>query len=110
MTTITCVVDNTAKERSHLKSEHGLAFWIETDHGKVLFDTGQTAEVLAHNLEELHLNVSDLSALAISHAYFDHTGGLEAVLPINSHMDVYANADIFTPKFSLKEGKYSPNG
>jgi 7,8-dihydropterin-6-yl-methyl-4-(beta-D-ribofuranosyl)aminobenzene 5'-phosphate synthase len=110
MTTITCVVDNFAKVNSQLKTEHGLAFWIETQDGTALFDTGQTAGVLTNNMAELRLDVKDLSAVAISHAHFDHTGGLEAILPKNTNLTIYANADIFVPKFSFKEGKYKPNG
>ena len=110
MTTITCVVDNSAKEGTRLKNEHGLAFWIETDGGTMLFDTGQTADVLSHNMAELHLDAKELSALAISHAHYDHTGGLEAILPKNANLVVYANTDVFVPKFSLKEGKFTSNG
>lgn len=110
MTEITCVVDNSVKEGTQLKTEHGLAFWIETDEGTVLFDTGQTADVLSHNMAELHLDAKDIDAVAISHAHFDHTGGLEAILPKNINLAVYANADVFVPKFSLKEGKFTPNG
>jgi len=105
MTTIACVVDNSAKKDTQLITEHGLAFWIETSGRSVLFDTGQTADVLAHNLMELHLIVQDLSALDISHAHFDHTGGLEAVLSKKLNLKIYANTDIFVPKFSLKEGR-----
>ncbi|MCJ7621859.1 MAG: MBL fold metallo-hydrolase [Anaerolineaceae bacterium] len=110
MTKIICVVDNCAKEGTHLKAEHGLAFWIATDGGTMLFDVGQTAEVLSDNMAELHLDIKELSALAISHGHYDHTGGLEAILPKNTNLTVYANEDIFVPKFSLKEGKFSAIG
>ena len=49
MSSITCVVDNIAEKDKHLKTEHGLSFWIETNRGNVLFDTGQTPDVLANN-------------------------------------------------------------
>lgn len=81
MTKIICVVDNSAKEGSQLKTEHGLAFWIETDSGTVLFDTGQTTDVLSHNMAELHLDVKDINALAISHAHYDHTGVWKPFFP-----------------------------
>jgi 7,8-dihydropterin-6-yl-methyl-4-(beta-D-ribofuranosyl)aminobenzene 5'-phosphate synthase len=110
MTAITCVVDNSAKPGTQLKTEHGLAFWLETKDGIALFDTGQTAEVLANNMTELHLDVQDLAVVALSHSHFDHTGGLETVLSENTNLKIYANADIFVPKFSFKEGKYKPNG
>jgi 7,8-dihydropterin-6-yl-methyl-4-(beta-D-ribofuranosyl)aminobenzene 5'-phosphate synthase len=110
MNKIICVVDNSALKGTHLKTEHGLAFWIETEYGKALFDTGQTADVLSHNMSLLNLNAKDIDALAISHAHYDHTGGLEAVLPENPNLAMYANADVFRQKFSLHDGKYDASG
>ena len=110
MNKIICVVDNKALKGTHLKTEHGLAFWIETEYGTVLFDTGQTADALSHNMSSLNLNVKDLDALAISHAHYDHTGGLEAVLPKHPNLLVYANADVFRPKYSLHDGNYDMSG
>ncbi len=79
-TRIICAVNDVVKEDTNLQSEHGLSFWIQTEHGTVLFDTGQTPEVLSHNLKELRLSFQDIDMLALSHAHYDHTGGLEAVL------------------------------
>ena len=110
MNKIICVVDNKALKGTGLKTEHGLAFWIETKNGTVLFDTGQTADVLSHNISLLNLDIKDVDALAISHAHYDHTGGLEAVLPENPDLIMYANDDVFRPKFSLRDGKYNPSG
>ncbi len=110
MNKIICVVDNKALKGTHLKTEHGLAFWIETEYGTVLFDTGQTADVLSHNMSSLNLNVKDIDALAISHAHYDHTGGLEAVLPKHPDLPVYANADVFRPKYTLHDGNYDMSG
>ena len=110
MNKIICVVDNRALKRTFLKTEHGLAFWIETEYGTVLFDTGQTADVLSHNMSLLNLNEKDLDALAISHAHYDHTGGLEAVLAKHPNLTLYANVDVFRQKYSLHDGKYDASG
>jgi len=110
MNKIICVVDNKALKGAGLKTEHGLAFWIETKNGTVLFDTGQTADVLSHNMSLLNLSMKDIDAVAISHAHYDHTGGLEAVLSEKPDLIMYANEDVFRPKFSLSEGKYNPSG
>ena len=53
MNKIICVVDNVALKGTGLKTEHGLAFWIETEYGTILFDTGQTADVLSNNMSLL---------------------------------------------------------
>ena len=107
---ITCVVNDTALSDTDLRSEHGLSFWIETGQGIVLFDTGQTSEVLSHNLKVLGLKPRDIGALVLSHAHYDHTGGLEAVLMKNSDLNIYAHADIFRPRYSLRKGKYQSIG
>ena len=50
---VTCVVDDAVQRSSPFWGEHGLAFLIETDAGRVLFDTGQSGTVLLHNLDLL---------------------------------------------------------
>lgn len=106
MLKITCVTENTAKPSSALWGEHGLSFLIETGDGRVLFDTGQTATVLYHNLAHLGVSPSDLDALALSHAHDDHTGGLHALLAQRPGLPLYACPDLGRARFSRKEGHY----
>lgn len=110
MNKIICVVDNKTLRGTSLKTEHGLAFWIETQYGTVLFDTGQTASVLSHNMALLNLKAMDIDTLAISHAHFDHTGGLNAVILENPELTLIANEDIFRPRYSRHKGKYERTG
>ena len=110
MNKITCIVDNTVQRSSLFWGEHGLAFWIETDQGCALFDTGQSGDVLSHNLETLGLHLQDLNALALSHAHYDHTGGLGAVLSQNPGLPIYANADFLSLRYSLRSGEYESIG
>lgn len=109
-TTIICVVNNDVKEDTHLHGEHGLSFWIQTEHGVVLLDTGQTPGVLSHNLKELRLSFQDVDMLALSHAHYDHTGGLEAVLSSNPTLTLFAHPDIFRPRYALRQGEYRSIG
>jgi len=109
-TKIICAVNDAAKEDTNLHSEHGLSFWIHTEHGTVLLDTGQTPGVLSHNLKELRLSFQDIDMLALSHAHYDHTGGLEAVLSSNSTLTLFAHPDIFRPRYSLRQGEYRSIG
>lgn len=110
MAKITCIVNNNVKKNSGLKSEHGLAFWIEIGPSSMLFDTGQTEAVLSHNLEMLGLKSQNAKTLVFSHAHYDHTGGLEAVLSRNTDLTIYAHTDIFRPRYSLHEGEYQSIG
>jgi 7,8-dihydropterin-6-yl-methyl-4-(beta-D-ribofuranosyl)aminobenzene 5'-phosphate synthase len=109
-TKITVVVENHVKEGSNLRSEHGLSFWIETPHGIVLFDTGQTEDVLFHNMEMLGLNPEDVDALVLSHSHYDHTGGLETILAKNHGLPLIAHADLFRSRYSLRNGEYKSIG
>lgn len=109
-TKIICVVDNAVEKDTHLQGEHGLSFWIRTEHGVVLFDTGQTAPVLAHNLNALELLPQDVDALALSHAHYDHTGGLEVVLSSHPKRLIFAHPDIFRPRYALRQGEYRSIG
>jgi len=110
MAKITCIVNNTAKKDSGLRSEHGLAFWIEIGSSGMLFDAGQTEAVLSHNMAMLGLKGQKVKAVVFSHAHYDHTGGLEAVLSGNTDLTIYAHTDIFRPRYSLREGKYQSIG
>lgn len=98
---VTCVVDNMVGWGSSLWGEHGLAFLLETeDGGRVLFDTGQSGAVLLHNLAELRIDAKDISALALSHAHRDHTGGLEALIARRPGLHLYAHPSLFEERFS----------
>ena len=103
---ITCVADDAVQRSSPFWGEHGLAFLIETETGCVLFDTGQSGTVLLHNLELLGVDPATVDALAISHAHYDHTGGLPALLEcVRPGTPLYANADLFRERFSRREGE-----
>jgi 7,8-dihydropterin-6-yl-methyl-4-(beta-D-ribofuranosyl)aminobenzene 5'-phosphate synthase len=103
---VTCVIDDAVQRSSAFWGEHGLAFLIETEAGRVLFDTGQSGAVLLHNLEFLGVDPATIDALAISHAHYDHTGGLPALLErVRPATPLYANPDLFRERFSRREGE-----
>ncbi|HMR67936.1 MAG TPA: MBL fold metallo-hydrolase, partial [Anaerolineae bacterium] len=106
MVKITCVTENSALRGSPFWAEHGLSFWIETDQGCVLFDTGQTASILLHNLALLGKSLLQINALVLSHAHNDHTGGLPVILSRRPGLPLYAAQDLGRPRFSHKEGRY----
>ncbi len=75
----------------NLATGHGFSAYIEMDEKKILFDTGWDADKLLTNCAQLEVQLEDLDAIIISHAHWDHSGGLNAVLR-QSH-----NPAIFIP-------------
>ena len=90
---ITVVVENTA-QGAGLLAEHGLAYWIEWDGQRVLFDTGQ-GSVLANNAYRLGMRLQDADAVVLSHGHYDHTGGLPEALKTNRLASVYVHPAAF---------------
>ena len=87
---LTVVVENTSPGGG-LVAEHGLALFIETEQGAVLFDTGATPAVLAANAAALGVDLARVGAVVLSHAHYDHTGGLPAVLAAAPSARVYGH-------------------
>jgi 7,8-dihydropterin-6-yl-methyl-4-(beta-D-ribofuranosyl)aminobenzene 5'-phosphate synthase len=83
---ITVLVENTVRG-ADLLGEHGLAFWIEADGRRLLFDTGQ-GKVLRYNAQHLDVPLDTTETVVISHGHFDHTGGLEDVLSAAGQIDL----------------------
>jgi 7,8-dihydropterin-6-yl-methyl-4-(beta-D-ribofuranosyl)aminobenzene 5'-phosphate synthase len=101
---ITCVVDDGAPLDPALRHEHGLSFLIETDEARVLFDTGASGKILLNNMGVLGIAPQRLTALALSHSHYDHTGGLPDLLThVPPHLPLYAHPDLFRERFSRRK-------
>jgi 7,8-dihydropterin-6-yl-methyl-4-(beta-D-ribofuranosyl)aminobenzene 5'-phosphate synthase len=100
---ITCLVDNAVQARSTLWGEHGLALLIEAQGRRVLFDTGASGAVLMHNLQAASILPGSISHLALSHAHYDHTGGLPALLEQRPGLPLYAHPDLLRERFSRRD-------
>ena len=74
---VTVLVDEIAKRP--LKGQYGLSLYIETDKWRAIFDTGQSADVLAWNASRLGIDLSKVDFVVLSHEHFDHVGGLGAL-------------------------------
>lgn len=93
---ITVLVENTAGKRG-LLGEHGLAFWIEWNGSRILFDTGQ-GHVLAGNAQRLAVPLARADAIVLSHGHYDHSGGLGEALRQAPKAVLYAHAEAFAPR------------
>lgn len=100
---ITVLVENTAGAPD-LRGEHGLAYWIEAGASRLLFDTGQTPEVLRYNADRLNIDLGAAQAVVLSHGHYDHTGGLRAALDLAPGLRVFAHPGVARRRFSRRAG------
>lgn len=82
------LIDNSAPEG--LASEWGLSFHIEHKGRKYLLDTG-ASDAFIHNARTLGINLRDVDCAVLSHAHYDHSGGIPEFLGINSKAPLYVS-------------------
>ena len=88
-----------------LFAEHGLSFWVEAGGKKILFDSGQSGEVLLKNAKALGVDLKSADLLVLSHGHYDHTGGMDAFLKLNPSARVIYGKGAMEAKYSLSTGK-----
>lgn len=103
---VTILVNNSLEETECL-AEHGLSLLLSYfEHGKerkILLDTGQSGDVLMHNIYTLKISLDNLVGIVISHGHYDHIGGLLKVLKSTRHkVKVIIHPDAWGPRFNTK--------
>jgi 7,8-dihydropterin-6-yl-methyl-4-(beta-D-ribofuranosyl)aminobenzene 5'-phosphate synthase len=94
-TRITILVDAFGAP-SDLRQDWGFSALVEHDGKRILFDTGNTADIFAHNAHHLGIALTRLDFVVISHRHGDHTDGLHHLLRLNPHVKIYvANDEYF---------------
>ncbi len=88
MEIITLIENEASGGLSGLKKEAGLSLFIRSGDKNILFDTGSSGS-FADNAEKLGVDLTKVDFVVISHAHFDHTGGLERFFSINRDAKVY---------------------
>ncbi len=84
----TIIYDNTAFIKD-LKPDWGFSALIEAKGKRILFDTGGRGSILLSNMSKLEISPEEIDEVFISHAHFDHTGGLSAFLDKNNEVKVW---------------------
>ena len=86
------VISNNIGYNELLKTSWGFSCLVEGTEKTVLFDTGGDGSILLENMRLLHKDPGVVDAVVLSHIHADHTGGLEAFLSRNPHVDVFVPA------------------
>ena len=103
---LTTLIENHADKEEKYKWEHGLSILIESVNQKppvrLLMDTGQSG-IFYENVEKMRISLKDLSALLISHAHYDHAGGVKRLVEEERIRKIYVGKDFFQGKYYEKK-------
>jgi len=58
------------------KGEWGFAALVEADRHRVLVDTGAHTDTVLENARDLHIDLSDVEEVVLTHNHWDHVSGL----------------------------------
>lgn len=78
-----------------MEKDWGFAALIEAGGKRILFDTGNDADVFARNVEAKGVDLGDLDFVVMSHRHADHMAGLAKVLAANPDVPIYAPQENF---------------
>jgi len=73
---ITVLVTNLAGNAKGGDGEWGYSALVEADGRKILYDTGSSADMVLKNARALHVDLSDVEEVILSHNHWDHVAGL----------------------------------
>src|SRR5947208_16403745 len=76
--------------RAGLTRDWGFAALVEYNGKRILFDTGNNADVFAKNVRALGVDLRTVDFVVISHRHGDHTAGLNYLLTVNPGVNTYA--------------------
>jgi 7,8-dihydropterin-6-yl-methyl-4-(beta-D-ribofuranosyl)aminobenzene 5'-phosphate synthase len=90
---ITIIYDNKTL-RNDLVADWGFACLVEVHGRTILFDTGARGNILISNLKQLNFALTSIDDVVISHAHWDHTGGLSEFLSRNKDVRLFVPASL----------------
>src|ERR1700683_2446465 len=103
---ITVLVSNVAGDPHLGDGEWGYSALVEVDGHKILYDTGASSDMVLNNAKALHIDLSDVEDVVLSHNHWDHVGGLmtlrnEFAKPTpRARSRVHVGAAIFEPRLN----------
>lgn len=86
MIQISVILENTSISKQY-KKIHGLSLCIKTPEQYILLDTGPDSKFYVNAIKK-GIDLSQIDTLVLSHAHYDHTGGVNKFCKINSKAQV----------------------
>jgi 7,8-dihydropterin-6-yl-methyl-4-(beta-D-ribofuranosyl)aminobenzene 5'-phosphate synthase len=80
---------------STMRKDWGFSALIEYGGKRILFDTGNNADIFGHNVEAKGIDLKQLDFAVVSHRHGDHTSGLNYLLKVNPGVKIYAPQENF---------------
>jgi 7,8-dihydropterin-6-yl-methyl-4-(beta-D-ribofuranosyl)aminobenzene 5'-phosphate synthase len=80
---------------STLKKDWGFSALVEYGGKRILFDTGNNADIFAHNVAAKGVDLTQLDFAVVSHRHGDHTSGLNHLFKVNPAVKIYAPQENF---------------
>jgi 7,8-dihydropterin-6-yl-methyl-4-(beta-D-ribofuranosyl)aminobenzene 5'-phosphate synthase len=99
---ITIIYDNETS-RDDLRADWGFACLVEVFGERLLFDTGANGDILLGNMKTLGIDPGSIDRVVISHAHWDHTGGLADFLKKNKDVALYVPSSYHVPSDAARE-------
>ena len=91
---ITVLYDAFGADPSMTK-DWGFSALVEIAGKRILFDTGDNADILAANVKAKGIDLTNLDFVVLSHRHSDHMAGLNYVLSVNPTVKIYAPKEGF---------------
>src|SRR5690242_12647171 len=78
-----------------MTKDWGFSALVEIAGKRILFDTGDNAEIFAANVKAKDVDLTNLDFVVLSHRHSDHMAGLSHVLRVNPGVTIYAPKEGF---------------
>ena len=102
---LTTLIENHVDKEERYMCEHGLAILIESENQEeqvcLLMDTGKSG-IFYENAAKMGISLENLGALLISHAHYDHAGGVKRLIEEETIRKIYVGKDFFQGKYYEK--------
>jgi 7,8-dihydropterin-6-yl-methyl-4-(beta-D-ribofuranosyl)aminobenzene 5'-phosphate synthase len=78
-----------------MTKDWGFSALVEVAGKRILFDTGDNADIFAANVKAKGVDLTNLDFVVLSHRHADHMAGLSHVLSVNPTVKIYAPKEGF---------------